>query len=254
MKRILAIIILIIACKGFDEEKAKEDILSLIDTQDKEWFEIYPEIEDSMVMDTIKDSTGVISRLWREIEKEVRGDTFTFTDDTAFVDIIDTLSGKLLFYKDTVRYEKALREIIKRSAIYIRKDDGWELIKLSPAEGVSDTIISPFANLLWVRIEKDTLMPRLTSLDSIHTFRKGEKIEILAKTTLDTTEVLVFLYTDKRERFIPKGKDKDLWRLEWEVSGSSGMHRMVIYTINRNTLFGNWPYDANFWVIHYRVE
>jgi len=254
MKRTLAIIVLILACKGFNEEEAKEDILTLIDTQDKEWFEISPEMEDSTIMDTIRDSTGVISRLWRKIEKDIRGDTITFIEDTAFVNVIDTLSGKLVFYKDTVRYEKALREIVKRNAVYVREDDGWKLIKISPAEGVSDTLISPFANILWVEIGRDTIIPRLTPPESIHTFHKGDKIEILLRTTLDTTEAIGFLYTDKREKFIPEGKEKDLWRLGWEVRGSSGMHRMVIYVINRNTLFGNWPYDANLWVINYRIK
>lgn len=261
MKKLLGLLILLLACGDFDEEKAREEILNLIEIQDKKWFEISFENGDTAIIDTIIDSTGIVIRWWREVEEMKRGDSIFFEEDTAFVDITDTLSGRFVFYladtslSDTTRYEKTLKEVVKRSAIYLREEDEWRLLSVSSAEGVSDTLMAPLANLLWIKIAEDTLTPDiLISPDSIYTFHKGESINLLLKTTLDTTEAVAVLYTGERERFIPQGEDKDLWSLVWRVNQSSGMYRMVIYTINRKIFFEEWPYDTNFWIISYKVE
>ena len=247
MKKFSGLLLLFLACQGFNEEKAIEDITNLIDAQDRNWFVIPEIMEDSTNQDSI--------RWWRNPENEERIIGISFAQaETAYVEVEYSLSGRFIYYPtDTLREETPLKEKMRIKAVYIREEEGWRLKDISPIEFLSDTLISPFANLFWIKLKDKTLTPdTLFPIDSLPSFDKGEDIEIRAKTTLDTMQCIVFLYTDNRKGLTPT--DKDIWHGSFKAPSSPGIYKFTIYTINLKTLSGNWPYDANGWTIWYQVN
>jgi hypothetical protein len=271
-RRAFLIFVFLLSCgPKFDENKAREEIASLIANQYQEWFKLTEGSEgsDSTVIDTIpKIARGdtTLERWWRKTDTLGTIVGFSFDSDTiAHVTVYTDLRGTFNYSlrRDTVFYnnKKYLIDLSTRQALF-RRDavaDSWRLTEISWAELVSDTVVHPTVNIRKVELNgtayPDTTLDHLWPLTEIISFKPAESVSVKLTTYEDTSSAVAVLYGQCRKRFLPDGKDKNTWQAGFITPAAPGRYRLVLGLVNRTTFFdSSYPYDANSWVIDYEVK
>lgn len=272
-RRALPILIFLVTCAPqFDEEKAREEITSLVATQYQDWFKLTEgsEPDDSTIVDTIPRITAgdsILQRWWHGFDSLGTVVSMTFDRDSlAYVTVYTDRRGTLHFLlsHDTAftNQEKSTIDQAYRYAIFYKDAiaDSWRLQAVTWAEIISDTILHPTVNISEIELGGtvyfDTTLNHLWTLDEIISFTSTDTVVTVKLTTYeDTTAAVAVLYAQGRKRFVPDGKDKNTWIASFKPPTVPGHYRLVINLINRKTFFdAAYPDDSSSWVVDYEVK
>jgi hypothetical protein len=274
MKRVLALMVILslvafLGCgkeevEGVDEDKAA--IESLIESSPYlGTTEHYGEEDTSRTKGTI-----IPVFWWRGRPTTIERDIYiTIVGDSAFAEINTTVHDSLyIFAMDSIGdttlqiYTKPFVDHGKRYAVF-KKDTtfeyhrGWRLYALSGVEVLSEanTVEIDSVKIEWKgNVEMITDPLEIKTRDEVFTISPNEELIITVYT--NDTPAFVFLHT-------PRGGRPHRWRLQYGnnafhglcLCAPGGVHHIAVDIIAKSTLLDSeYPYDANGWIIPYRVE
>lgn len=254
---------------GFDREAAQEEIERELEGYSV-WFQVLEGSEsDSLSRDSVPGPDGRwVSRIWRVAAKDSRSLRIEFRkgNTLADVEIVTTLDGNFCFeVMDPISKVRrgGLRDRAMGYALFhlASPADTWAISKVSFTEVVSDTVLAPEVNIrrltLSTPFAEYTISDpwELLPLDSIPQFLAGDSVAVLLQTEVDTTRCVAFLHFKGRRRFRPDGLTREGWVSGFTAPAQPGVYRLVVDLINLQSLFDErYPYNANRWVIPYRVK
>ncbi|MBN2378811.1 hypothetical protein JXM67_03300 [candidate division WOR-3 bacterium] len=270
MRRLLFILPLLwgIACTGFDQDAAEEEIALLVAEDDghfvTEELSIDLAIPESLAIDSawvvtrITLSTAFVSEsLDIAFNQEFKGDTIRTIGDTATVKVIRKYTGILT---STIEpQEGGTSKDISRDfgsertqwASYV-DEKGWGISGYSFAEERSDTSIPRIYYLVVQDNDPDTILKStvIADLDSFPAFSAGNTYSLLLRTTADTNDVVCFAKGAEVVRFIPKENMAEEWTDRWEAEVTLGQDPLILGVINRKALGEEtYPADLDLWII-----
>ncbi len=294
MKRLTLILLLIAlsvapSCskKGENPQPATTDeeaIQDLILGPDSTWFKLIGHYEGEATSDSGDTSTtpgkvlfDTLRALWgRQINGHPDSELdIHITGDSAFVSWTVKTVGYLHVVKWSsdsshwVHIKKPLSETAHLYAIFRKKGGvnlphrGWELTKISGAEGRSDSVST--VEILSVNIQSasypDTTITNpldLFDINDCFTFQTGEEVKITVETNGEPADLFLHVFT----RFWPwhiripfQNNGGGTYTGTWRVQRIPAVRFAVFDLLRHETIYDdNYPYDFNGWLIPYLTK
>jgi len=279
----LAILIALPGCSKKSENPQLTDEEAIQEfASGSDWFKLTNHFEGEAVSDSGDTTTtlgkGVpdtLTLLWgREIIGHPNSQvTIDITGDSAFVSWeINTLGRFHILRKlpDTlIHIEKPLSETANLYAIFKRRGEtnltyrGWELTKISGAEGTSDSVCT--VEILSVNIQSESYPDTtitdplvLFDIEDVLTFQTGEEVTLTVETNGMPAELFLHVFTDHWPWHfrIPFHNEEDgTYTGTWTVQRIPAVRFAVFDLLHHDTIYDDsYPYDFNGWLFPYLTE
>lgn len=260
------------------DREAIEDLASGSD-----WFKLTNHFEGEAVSDSGDTSTtagkvlcDTLTVLWG---RKITGHpdpqvTIEITGDSAFVSWeINTVgyfhivkwvsdSGRWVHIKKPLSETANLYAIFKRRGAVNLPHRGWELAKISGAEGVSDSMCT--VEILSVNIQSNSYDTTITDplelfdIRDVFTFQTEEEVKLTVETNGESAKPFLHIFTHHWPWHfrIPFQKEEGGTFIgTWRVQRIPAVRFAVFDLLHHDTIYDdNYPYDFNGWLFPYMTK
>lgn len=251
---------------------------------DSDWFKLTNHFEGEAVSDSGDTSTtagkvlcDTLTVLWG---RKITGHpdpqvTIEITGDSAFVSWTINTVGWFHIIKwvssdssHWVHIKKPLSETANLYAIFKRRGEvnlphrGWELNKISGAEGTSDSVCT--VEILSINIQSSSYDTTITNplelfdITDVLTFETGEEVKITVETTGEPAKLFLHVFTHLWPWHfrIPFQKEEGGTFIgTWKVQRIPAVKFAVFDLLRHETIYDDsYPYDSNGWLFPYLVK
>ena len=281
----LAILIALPGCSKKSENPQLTDEEAIQEfASGSDWFKLTNHFEGEAVSDSGDTSTTAGKILWDTLTvlwgRKITGHpdpqaTIEITGDSAFVSWEINTVGYFHIVKwvsDSGRWvhiKKPLSETANLHAIFKRMDEtnltyrGWELTKISGAEGTSDSVCT--VEILSVNIQSESYPDTtitdplvLFDIEDVLTFQTGEEVTLTVETNGMPAELFLHVFTDHWPWHfrIPFHNEEDgTYTGTWTVQRIPAVRFAVFDLLHHDTIYDDsYPYDFNGWLFPYLTE
>ena len=282
---LLAVLFALPGCskKSTNPSQTDEEAIQNI-TSDSDWFKLTSYYEGEAVSDSGDTTTtpgkarcDTLRVLWGRRITDHRGSELDIhiTGDSAFVSWTIKTMGYFHIVKWSsdsghwVHLKKPLSETAHLYAIFRRRGEatlpnrGWELAKISGAEGRSDSVCTVGIESILIQSSSyDTTVTdplELTDIADVFTFVQGEEVTLTVQTENEGPADL-FLHVFTRlwpwHIRIPFQNNGDgTYTGTWRVQRIPAVRFAVFDLLRHETIYANdYPYDFNGWLFPYLVK